>query len=282
MNPPMNPAMNPQNYCLDKATPLGSNLYYCLLYQAKHKQRGLRALFAFEYELQQIIANNTDAGVSNIKLQWWSHEIEKIFNNESQHPIGIELKNVLRPGTRSKNLLVDSINAIWPHIQGIVVDDYPAWHSKFGAYKGKIWQAAAMLCACKHPDSPNIAGQIGHILALLEVLQTLPRYLHRGLCPLPLNAMEQHGVTADRLQRGRQQESRQALFAHLITTMSSRLLALQNEIPAADRQKLLFCRVAIRLALALCGEIQSDHYRLLENRITLTPLRKLWLAWRTK
>ena len=274
--------MNPEHYCLDKAAPPGSNLYYCLLYQAKQNKRGLCALFAFEYELEQIIAKNTDTGVSGLQLQWWLHEIDRVFHNASQHPIGIELVNVLRRETLDRHLLMHSIHATERHIQGGMVEDYPAWIDRFGAYKGNIRQAAAMLCACKSSDSLNISGKVGRILALLDVLQTLPRYLHRGLCPLPLNAMQQHGVTAKMLQQNSRQASVHALFAHLITNMADRLLALQEQMPPCDRKKLVFCRVAIRLALALCDEIRRDHYRLLDNRIMLTPLRKLWLAWRTK
>jgi len=32
---------------------------------------------------------------------------------------------------------------------------------------------------------------------------------------------------------------------------------------------------------SLLHEIARDGYRVLDRRISLTPLRKLWLAWRT-
>jgi len=31
----------------------------------------------------------------------------------------------------------------------------------------------------------------------------------------------------------------------------------------------------------LLGEIRRDGYRVLAHRVALTPLRKLWIAWRT-
>jgi phytoene synthase len=33
---------------------------------------------------------------------------------------------------------------------------------------------------------------------------------------------------------------------------------------------------------ALLGEIQRDQFQVLHQRISLTPLRKLWLAWRVQ
>ena len=32
---------------------------------------------------------------------------------------------------------------------------------------------------------------------------------------------------------------------------------------------------------ALLNEIERDGYQVLDRRISLTPIRKLWLAWRT-
>ena len=33
---------------------------------------------------------------------------------------------------------------------------------------------------------------------------------------------------------------------------------------------------------ALLDEIERDGYRVLDHRIALTPLRKLWIAWKTR
>ena len=33
---------------------------------------------------------------------------------------------------------------------------------------------------------------------------------------------------------------------------------------------------------ALLDEIERDGYRVLDQRIALTPLRKLWIAWKTR
>jgi phytoene synthase len=32
---------------------------------------------------------------------------------------------------------------------------------------------------------------------------------------------------------------------------------------------------------ALLGEIERDNYAVLDHRVALTPLRKLWIAWTT-
>ena len=274
--------MSPEDYCREKASPLGSNLYYCLLYQTEQSKRALRALFAFEYELQQIIANNTDPGVTRIKLQWWLDEIEKISTAQSRHPIGIELQSIIKPGNLDKKLLVEYVGAIELHIQATAVEDYESWLRVFGLGKGLIWEAAAAISNCEDSTSHQVSKETGKIIAISDILQNLPRYLHWGLCPLPEKEMQQHGVTANMLEPNRHDESVRALFSSLVAQLISDLEKLESDLPVHDKDKMIFCQVAIRLTSTLCRKIQSDNYRLLEKRVIITPLRKLWIAWRTK
>jgi phytoene synthase len=53
-------------------------------------------------------------------------------------------------------------------------------------------------------------------------------------------------------------------------------------VPASERraQRTLLAQAA--LALALLDEIERDGYQVLHQRIALTPIRKLWIAWRAR
>ena len=51
-------------------------------------------------------------------------------------------------------------------------------------------------------------------------------------------------------------------------------------LPDGDRYAQRGLLIRLELALTLLAEIAEDGYRLLEQHIRLTPLRKLWLAWR--
>ena len=40
--------------------------------------------------------------------------------------------------------------------------------------------------------------------------------------------------------------------------------------------------ILAEILLVTLAEIRRDGYRILHHRIALTPLRKLWIAWRTR
>jgi phytoene synthase len=53
-------------------------------------------------------------------------------------------------------------------------------------------------------------------------------------------------------------------------------------VPGTERrsQRTLLAQAA--LASALLDEIERDGYHVLHQRIALTPIRKLWIAWRAR
>ena len=54
------------------------------------------------------------------------------------------------------------------------------------------------------------------------------------------------------------------------------------QLPAADRTAQRAGLVMAAIYRTLLDEIARDGYRVLDRRIALTPLRKLWIAWRTR
>ena len=50
----------------------------------------------------------------------------------------------------------------------------------------------------------------------------------------------------------------------------------------ADRYAQSSLLIRLELAMTLLAEMSGEGYRLLEQRTSLTPLRKLWLAWRLR
>jgi phytoene synthase len=54
-----------------------------------------------------------------------------------------------------------------------------------------------------------------------------------------------------------------------------------GQLPAADRAAQRTGLAMAAIYRTLLAEIARDGYRVLDRRTSLTPLRKLWIAWRT-
>jgi phytoene synthase len=129
------------------------------------------------------------------------------------------------------------------------------------------------------------AGRLGRHLALAlqltNVCRDVGEDLGRGRIYLPLDELQRHGVTAADLLNARYVEG----FVPLMRFQAERARAQYRDalslLPAQDRKSQRAGLIMGAIYAALLDEIERENFRVLHQRIALTPLRKLWIAWRT-
>ncbi|MEY3146401.1 MAG: hypothetical protein RL342_2072, partial [Pseudomonadota bacterium] len=82
------------------------------------------------------------------------------------------------------------------------------------------------------------------------------------------------------------QRSYSPRFTALMQFQAQRAQQLYDEalalLPSTDRRAQKPGLMMASIYRALLGEIERDNFRVLHQRISLTPLRKFWLAWRVQ
>ncbi len=104
----------------------------------------------------------------------------------------------------------------------------------------------------------------------------------RGRIYLPVDELQRFGVTAQEvLNRGYSER-----FTVLMKFQADRAQAVYDEalalLPQADRRAQKPGLMMASIYRALLREIEADKFQVLHQRISLTPLRKFWLAWRVQ
>jgi phytoene synthase len=74
-------------------------------------------------------------------------------------------------------------------------------------------------------------------------------------------------------------------FARLMDSQSARAESFYDEafaaLPAEDRRSQRAGLVMAAIYRTLLAEIRRDGFHVLDRRVALTPMRKLWIAWKT-
>jgi phytoene synthase len=93
--------------------------------------------------------------------------------------------------------------------------------------------------------------------------------------------MQQFEVKASDILNGEYSDR----FSALMKFQAERARGLYREamsnLPEADRRAQRPGLMMAAIYHALLDEIERDNWQVLHQRISLTPLRKLWLAWKT-
>jgi phytoene synthase len=163
-------------------------------------------------------------------------------------------------------------------------DRYPSFEA-LRLYCHRVAGAVGLLSAeiFGYQDSRTLeyAADLGLAFQLTNIIRDVGEDARRGRVYLPLDEIERFGVSVADITGSRETDN----FRRLIEFQIERALEYYGEafrkLPAVDRRAQRAGIVMAAIYRALLDEIQRDGCRVLTRRTSLTPIRKLWIAWKT-
>ncbi|MDS4040483.1 MAG: squalene/phytoene synthase family protein [Candidatus Competibacter sp.] len=271
----------PDDYCQNLAARRGSDFHYSLLGLPLAQRQALCAVRAFCLETAGIVEESRDLGVARTKLDWWRAELGRLGEGAPQHPV----TRALLPRLAAFNLPEEYFREI---LDGVAMDlEYDAYPSftELTLYVHRLGSVPALLAAeipgyQDRRATPRFAHEAGAALLLFERLHDARRHAQHGRFYLPEDEMRRFGVHPGDLLAAQTTDRVRQLFAFQAERIREYHRRALDHLPEADRHAQRNLLIRLELTMALLAEIAGDGYRLLEQRTSLTPLRKLWLAWR--
>jgi phytoene synthase len=272
--------MTPEQYCRAKAVRVGSSAYYSLLFTAQEKREPVTALLAFFREVTGVRERCNERAVAHAKLDWWRNEVRSMFHGGGHHPVCKALGRHLPTYDLPEDAFQGFIGGVYEDLER----SHYATFSELSLYcsevPGRFGVTLAKVLGYQDADTSEYASTLGQAIYLTKILRGLRGNLNRGRVQVPLDEMRQHGVSVDDLMRGKTTEPMRGLFTHQAERAHSYYERAFGTLPEVDRFAQCPGIILGHLYRSLLGEIQRDHFRILEHRLKLTPLRKLWIAWR--
>jgi phytoene synthase len=273
--------MSPDQYCQQKAAASGSSFYYSFLFLPPEQRRAITALYAFCREVDDVVDEVADPGVARAKLLWWRQEVERMFGGTPQHPVG----QALAPAAARYALPREGLEQI---LEGMAMDlDYNRYpdFSTLEVYchrvAGIVGQLSARIFGYTQPDTLDYARNLGIALQLTNIIRDVGEDARRNRIYLPLDELQRFGLQTDDIAMLREDDRFLALMRFQIARAKARFDQALALLPAADRRSQRAGLVMGRIYRTLLDEIEAAGGRVMNQRIGLTPIRKLWTAWKT-
>lgn len=273
--------MSPDEYCQQKAAQSGSSFYYSFLFLSPERRRAITALYAFCREVDDTVDECTDVSIARAKLAWWRTEIGTMVSGTPTHPVA----KALQPHLAVYSLEITHLLAI---IDGMEMDLDQTRYLDFAGLRKYCWHVASVvgILSAKIFGVTNIrtleyAEKLGLAFQLTNIIRDVGEDARKGRIYLPVNELQQFNVTAADILNARHTED----FEKLMQFQAERAQHCYDEafsiLPKEDRRAQRPGLIMAAIYRALLNEIQRDGFHVLNQRISLTPIRKLWLAWIT-
>ena len=273
--------MTPDAYCEQKAAQSGSSFYYAFRFLPAPRRRGIIALYAFCREVDDVVDEVADAGVAHLKLAWWRTEIAKVFDGTPQHPIALALKPVVAEFSLPQEHFQSVIDGMVMDLEQNRYLDFVALERYCYNVAGVVGLLSAEIFGYSDPATRDYARDLGIAFQLTNIIRDVGEDARRGRIYLPQDELKSFGVTtADVLQR-RITPGFTALMAHQVARARVWHTKALAELPRRDRRAQRPGLIMAAIYRRLLDEIERDGYRVLDQRIALTPLAKARLAWTT-
>ena len=273
--------MTPDEYCQNKAARSGSSFYYSFLFLPAEKRRAIMALYAFCREVGDIADEVQDTSVARFKLAWWRTEIANVFAGNPQHPIG----KALLPAVRQLDLNADRFNEI---IDGMEMDLSYHRYPDFKTLELYCYRVAAMVGQLSaiifgHTDNQTLlyAHDLGMAFQLTNIIRDVGEDARRNRIYLPQDELRRFDVSVADVLNGVQSDNFRELMTFQAERAKTFYMRAFAELPAADRKTQRAGLIMAAIYRTLLDEIERDGFKVLNQRVALTPLRKLWIAWKT-
>ena len=273
--------MSPDEYCQQKTVQSGSSFYYSFLFLPPERRRAITALYAFCREVDDTVDECTDQSIARIKLAWWRNEVATMYAGKPSHPV----MQALQPHLATYNLQEQHMQAI---IDGMEMDldqtrylDYPAMQRYCWHVASVVGILSASIFGVTNPQTLAYAEKLGLAFQLTNIIRDVGEDARKGRIYLPVNELQQFGVTAADLLNARHSEKFEALMRFQVERAKKVYDEAFALLPKEDRRAQRPGLMMAAIYRTVLDEIERDRYQVLNQRISLTPLRKLWLAWKT-
>ena len=277
--------MTPQQYVQDKTAGSGSSFYYAFMFLPPPRRAAITAFYAFCREVDDVVDTVGEASVAAAKLNWWRQEVHTAFAGTPSHPV----MQALMPHTREHRITESQLQSV---IEGCQMDldqtrylDFATLRRYCHLVAGVVGEVAATIFGRSSEQTIDYAHTLGRALQLTNIIRDVGDDARRGRIYLPVSELQRFDVKANEILARKPPFGYSERFTALMKFQAEREHRCYDEafalLPDADRPAQKPGVMMANIYRTLLREIEAGDFRVLHQRTSLTPLRKLWIAMRT-
>jgi phytoene synthase len=278
--------MTPEQYVQEKAAKSGSSFYYAFLFLPPPRRAAITAFYAFCREVDDVVDEVSDPGIAATKLAWWRKEVGAAFAGQPSHPA----MKALMPHAAVYGIEASHLHAV---IDGCQMDleqsrylDFPGLARYCHLVAGVVGEVAANVFGRSSEKTVEYAHRLGLAMQLTNIIRDVGDDARRGRIYIPVSELQQFDVKANEILNRQAPYGYSERFTALMRFQAQRAHRCYDEalalLPEQDRVAQKPGLMMANIYRTLLREIEADNFQVLHQRTSLTPLRKLWIAMRTR
>lgn len=254
--------------------------YWSALFAPKLKRPSLLALYAFNAELDHILALVSEPMAGQIRLQWWRDAVDLASpGTRTGNPVANSLSVTIAQHNLPRDRLIGMVDARVPAMFGEPPLDERALKASLRETEGAVFELAATILGDRGEAAKLAAAHAGVAYGLTGTLLRLPFLASRQKAILPSSYLESRAIDLAAIHRGEASESFGAALADLRGVASRALQKFRGT--AADLDPSAWpAFLPLTLVKPYLRAMAAPDFDPLHTLVAISPLRRFWRIWR--
>ncbi|CAN4270291.1 ERG9 Phytoene/squalene synthetase [Methylophilaceae bacterium] len=271
--------MTPEQYCQEKTAKSGSSFYYSFRFLSKSRRLAITALYAFCREVDDIADECMDLSVAQTKLNWWRSEIDRLYQNQPQHPVAKALLPAIHTYQLDAEHFMEIIDGMEMDLNFNRYQDFKQLQLYCYRVASVVGLLSAQIFGFNNRKTLKFAHDLGMAFQLTNIIRDVGEDARRNRIYLPLDELAKFGVSEDDLLASRESIAVKRLLDFQIERAESYYDKALSALPAEDHKNQRVSLMMASIYRTLLREIgASGAEKVLNARISLGALRKMLLA----
>jgi phytoene synthase len=273
--------MTPEDYCQQKTAASGSSFHYGFLFLPPERRQAIIALYAFCREVDDAVDECDDPQRAADTLTEWRAEIDELYAGRPRHPVTQALLTVLPRFGLPRERLLEIVDGMEMDLERTRYPDFEALSLYCHRVASAVGLLAAEIFGYTDPRTQTYARDLGMAFQLTNIIRDVGEDARRGRVYLPEDELERFSVPVADVLAARPSENFRRLMEFQIERAEAWYTQALDALPDTDRKAQRPGLIMAAIYRTLLGEIRRSGGLVLDRRVSLSPLRKLWIAGRT-
>ncbi len=270
-----------QRYCTELARSSGSNFYYSFFFLPPDRRDAMHAVYAFCREVDSVVDDPPPGSNPRDHLARWRAEVADLYRPgapPSANPVIACLADHVGRLGIPQEYFEEIVSGVE---MDLTIHRYATFQDLY-KYCYRVASVVGLVClkifGARAAEAETYAVNLGVAFQLTNILRDLKPDAARGRIYLPQEDLARFGYREDELLKGAYNPAFVSLMEFQCRRAEEYYRAAEAAFPPADRKALLPAEIMRAIYRSILDRIESSRYRVFDERISLSPPRKLAVA----
>ena len=256
-----------------------TNFFYSSLFLPKHKQEGLRTIYAFCRKTDDIVDDEGgDADTKRLELKNWENKLRSALAGEDSGDFFTDLKKQI-------DRFSIPVQPFYELIKGMETDLEKKEYESFDElYKYCYYAAATVgmmsisIFGYRHDSAKKYAENLGVALQLTNIIRDVGRDFDSGRLYIPSEEMTRFGYTKDDLKNKVYNDSFRSMMEYQYNRAKRYYKHADECLHKDDRRGMIPATIMQKIYLAMLEKIRNEGFNIFDRKIGISKRKKILIA----